>query len=166
MILYLASAVLGGVFSTLLMDIGSMLIRTTGLTAGAPPAIIGKWFMYVLRGRLTHADIVSSPDIQIKMPLALAIHYSIGIVLASVFVAFVAWQHPHRGLFWFAVGFGLITTVLPWFLMFPAMGWGIAGARGPQRFLLTRTSLVNHAFYGLGLGVWMTYVAPLFMRSA
>ena len=164
MIRYLTSIILGGGFATVVMDVAGMLIRNLGLTAGAPPKIIGKWFMYLLRGRLIHADIVSSPDIPIHMPLVLAIHYCIGIALACVFAALSAWQPPQRGIFSFALGFGVLTTVLAWFLMFPAMGWGIAGTRGPGQFLLTRTSLVNHAFYGLGLAVWTAFVAPLLMR--
>src|SRR5215472_9813859 len=77
MIRYLMSSILSGVFATLLMDVGGMLVRTTGLTAGAPPKIIGKWFMYLLRGRFIHADIISSPEIPISMPLVGAIHYGI-----------------------------------------------------------------------------------------
>ncbi len=164
MIRYLTSIILGGGFATFVMDVGSTLIGTTGLTAGAPRKIIGKWFMYVLRGRWIHTDIVSSPDIPIRMPLVLAIHYGIGIALAGVFATLSAWQPPQRGIFSFAFGFGVLTTVLAWFLMFPAMGWGIAGTQGPGQFLLTRTSLVNHALYGLGLAVWTTSMAPLLMQ--
>lgn len=162
---FLLNSIFGGVIATLLMDIGSVLVRKSGLTAGAPPKIIGKWFAYLLRGRLLHVDIVSTPDIPIRMPLVLAIHYGIGIALAGIFAALCSWQVPERGTFSFALGFGVLTTVLAWFLMFPAMGWGIAGTRGPEQLLLTRTSLVNHALYGLGLALWTSFVAPLLMRS-
>lgn len=124
MIRCLTSAILGGVFATLVLDVGSTLIRTADLTAGAPPKIIGKWFMYVLRGCFIHADIVSSPDIHIRMPLVFAIHYGIGIGLACVFVALSTWPPLQRGIFSYAFGFGVLTTVLAWFVMFPAMGWG------------------------------------------
>jgi hypothetical protein len=147
------------------MDIASMLVRATGLTAGAPPSTIGKWFTYLFHGRLIHGDIMASPEIPIRMPLVGALHYGIGIALAGAFAALCSWQQPQRGAFAFAVGFGLLTTVLAWFLMFPAMGWGIAGTRGPAQLLLTRTSLVNHALYGLGLALWNAFLAPLLIGS-
>ena len=162
---FLLNSVLGGVLATLFMDVSSTLVRATGLTAGAPPSIIGKWFGYLLRGRLIHGDIMGSSEIPVRLPLTLAFHYGIGIALAGVFAALCSWQAPQRGTFAFAVGFGLFSTVLAWFLMFPAMGWGIAGTRGPAQLLLTRTSLVNHALYGIGLALWSAFLAPLLIRS-
>jgi hypothetical protein len=59
-----------------------------------------------------------------------------------------------------------MTTALAWFVMFPAMGWGIAGTRGPENLLLARTSLFNHALYGLGLALWASLLAPRFLPAA
>jgi hypothetical protein len=165
MFTFLLNSILGGLLATLFMDVTGTLVRVTGLTAGAPPSTIGKWFTYLLQGRLVHRDIMASPDIPIRMPSMVAFHYGIGIALAGAFVALCSWQMPQRGTFAFAVGFGLLTTVLAWFLMFPAMGWGVAGTRGPAQLLLTRTSLVNHALYGLGLALWTVFLAPLLIRS-
>ena len=162
---FLLNSILGGVLATLFMDVAGTLVRITGLTAGAPPSTIGKWFTYLLQGRLIHRDIMASPEIPVRMLLVLGLHYVIGIALAGAFVALCSWQAPQRGNFAFAVGFGLLTTVLAWFLMFPAMGWGVAGVRGPAQLLLTRTSLVNHALYGLGLALWTVFLAPLLIRS-
>ena len=50
-----------------------------------------------------------------------------------------------------ALGYGLATCVLPWFLMFPAFGFGLLGLRGPPELMSIRTSLMNHLFYGFGL---------------
>jgi len=119
----------------------------------------------VFHGRLIHADIASSAEIPFRMPLVLAVHCGIGIALASVFAALCTWQAPQRGTFSFALGFGLLTTVFAWLLMLPAMGWGLAGTRGPEQLLLARTSLVNHAIYGLGLALWATYLSPLLLRA-
>ena len=165
MIRFISNSVLGGVLATLVMDVGSMLVRATRLTAGVPPKLIGKWFAALFHGRLIHADIAASSEIPLRLPQVLAVHYGIGIALAGVFAALCAWQTPQRGTFSFALGFGLLTTVFAWFLMLPAMGWGIAGTRGPEQLLLARTSLVNHAIYGLGLALWASYLSPLLTRS-
>ena len=47
--------------------------------------------------------------------------------------------------------FGLATNGLPWFVMFPAMGYGWFGAQSPKGTRLFLSSLANHGFYGLGL---------------
>jgi hypothetical protein len=39
---FFLNSVLGGVLATLFMDVASMLVRVTGLTAGPPPSTIGK----------------------------------------------------------------------------------------------------------------------------
>ena len=52
-----------------------------------------------------------------------------------------------------ALAFGLCTNVLPWLLMFPAMGYGFFGSHGPAGTKLFVSSLTNHAFFGLGIWI-------------
>ena len=60
-----------------------------------------------------------------------------------------------------AAGFGLLSNLLPWLVMFPAMGFGALGLRGPAELLLLRTSLVNHLLFGLGLALSLRWLSPL-----
>jgi hypothetical protein len=41
--------------------------------------------------------------------------------------------------------FGVATSLLPWLLMFPSMGFGLFGRRGPAELLLFRTSATLRA---------------------
>jgi hypothetical protein len=50
-----------------------------------------------------------------------------------------------------AIGYGLATCVFPWFLVLPALGFGLFGLKGPPELRLFTSSLMNHLFYGLGL---------------
>jgi Protein of unknown function (DUF2938) len=59
-----------------------------------------------------------------------------------------------------ALGFGLATSVFPWFLVLPALGFGVFGRKGPPELKLLRTSLINHLSYGLGLW-WAAKVLSL-----
>ena len=47
--------------------------------------------------------------------------------------------------------YGLTTTLIPVLLMFPGMGFGIMGLKGPAGYLLLRSAVLNHLFYGIGL---------------
>jgi hypothetical protein len=87
------------------------------------------------------------------------VHYTIGVSLTVLYV----WAISQIGLsprtFALAVGFGLCTNVLPWLLMFPAMGYGFFGAHGPAGTRLLVSSLLSHAFFGLGIWIGVRLVA-------
>jgi uncharacterized membrane protein YagU involved in acid resistance len=161
----LKMGVVAGVLATLVMDVGGTLFRRLGLTSGVPPALFGKWVSDVSRGQLLHDNIATSPGVPSSMLVALLTHYGIGIVLGIGYVTLSAWLAPTRGQLWLAVGYGLATSVFAWFLMYPAMGFGVFGTRGPPEFMLFRTSLINHLFYGLGLATFTLWAGPLLFRS-
>ncbi len=55
-----------------------------------------------------------------------------------------------------ALGYGVLTNVFPWLLMFPAMGLGIMGLAAPPELMLLRSSFLNHVLYGIGIGLVFT----------
>lgn len=81
-------------------------------------------------------------------------------MLAVVYVLGSRWFGISPDGFFAAIGFGVATCVFPWFLVYPALGFGSFGRNGPPELKLFRTSVVNHFFYGLGLWVMAT-VLPL-----
>ena len=78
-----------GLLATLSMDLGSSLLRITGLTAGLPPAYIGRWFAALARGGLSQRSILDASPLRGERPLALIGHYLIGTLLTVVFLALV-----------------------------------------------------------------------------
>jgi hypothetical protein len=153
---------LAGVIATLVMDVAGGLVRSTGLTRGAPPQLIGRFFMSVFRGHLTTLDPSLANQEPLPLGLVLLVHYSIGVTLALLLglsTRILGAPSP-RGCA--CILFGVGTTVLPAFWMFPAMGFGLLGLRGPQEMLLLRTALVNHLFFGVGLAVAATWFLPRF----
>ena len=91
------------------------------------------------------------PPIKHEMVIAVSGHYAIGVTLALVYLLTTSalGLTPRNPIT--ALGFGVCTNVLPWLLMFPAMGYGVFGAHGPIGTRLFQSSLVNHLFYGVGL---------------
>jgi hypothetical protein len=146
-------ALLIGVFSTLSMDLLTGVATRWKLIAPLPPNLIGRWFASVARAHPFHADIARSAPVNHELIVALPVHYAIGIVLATLYVwgtGEIGWPRN----FGIALAFGLCTNVLPWLLMFPAMGYGFFGTHGPDGTRLFFSSLMSHAFFGLGL--WLT----------
>jgi hypothetical protein len=143
-----------GVLSTLTMDLGSGLLRAAGVTSGMPPRLIGRWFASLARGQLRHDTIAQAPAVAGELPIALVCHYLIGITLALAFGSLLSSLRVHAsptagiGL---ALGFGLLTNLLPWLFMFPSMGFGAFGGAAPAELMLLRTSFLNHVLFGAGL---------------
>ena len=152
MIVNARHALLIGVLSTLSMDLLTGVAIWLRLVAPLPPMLTGRWFASVARLQPFHTDIARTAAVNHEFFLALAGHYAIGTILAMLFVWGTGEAGWARGL-GVALAFGVGTSVLPWLLMFPAMGYGFFGVHGPDGTRLFISSLVSHALFGLGL--WM-----------
>lgn len=152
--------IFAGVAATATMDFMAIAAHKLGLTVGAKGQWVGRWYLGFLRGRFAYADITAEPELPGEARAAFLGHYAIGVVLGVLYVAGAGWldMAPNRILP--ALGYGLATTVFPWFLLFPCMGFGFFGMKGPRELKLFRTSLVNHLGYGFGLW-WATAVIAI-----
>jgi Protein of unknown function (DUF2938) len=133
------------------MDVLSTTASKLGLIAFLSPRLTGRWFASVARGQFLHSDISQVPPINYEMALAVPMHYTIGITLALLYLLLSSALGTSPRSLILALGFALCTNLLPWLLMFPAMGYGWFGAQGPPGTRLFVSSLVTHFFYGLGL---------------
>jgi hypothetical protein len=149
-----------GVAATVTMDVLSSLGRKTGLVVGAKGIWVGRWYLGIAKGRFVHSNIAVAPEQPGEKRAALVGHYLIGIALAIFYVAGTGWLGISPGTFLVAVGYGVATTVFPWFLVYPALGFGVFGRTGPPELKPFTSSLVNHVFYGFGLW-WSAKVLPL-----
>ena len=154
-----ALAFLGGIVGAVLMDITETAMARVGIRSGVNIALVGRWFLGLTRGRLAHADIQSSPSLAHESDLGWAFHFLVGgggvaliypVVLLTMGVPDPA--HPVLG----GLLFGLLTSLLPWFVLLPAFGWGWFGRRGPPGANALLASPLSHIPYGLGVGVVMT----------
>jgi hypothetical protein len=108
-----------------------------------------------LGGHLVHKNIAESSSIENEVSVGWAFHYFTGGTLALTYPLFyltfkvpMPESHLIPGLIW-----GLATVLLPWFILFPGFGWGFFGARAPSNVRSFISPLVEHLFYGLGLGI-------------
>jgi len=152
--------VLVGIAATVTMDVLGMISHKLGITVGAKGQWVGRWYLGIARGKFFHSDIEAYPEQAGEKRAALIGHYAIGSALAVIYVVGAGWLGVSPGAFFIALGYGLATCVFPWFLLFPALGFGWFGLKGPPELRLFTSSLINHFFYGLGLW-WAANVIPL-----
>lgn len=140
-----------GVGATLVMDLWAWVQKQA---FGARPldyALVGRWAGHMTRGRLRHDAIAASPPVAHERLLGWGLHYATGIAFAGLVAA--GW-----GAAWFcapvlspALIVGLGSIVLPFFLMQPAFGLGIAARRTTAPGIARLRSLGSHASFALGL---------------
>ncbi|MCH7392451.1 DUF2938 domain-containing protein [Acinetobacter dispersus] len=139
-----------GVGATIIMDIWLLLLKRLHLPS-LNFALLGRWVGWIFRGKFIHASIAQSPAIQREYVLGWLAHYSVGILFAFSFVLIVGEVWLLQPQFISAFIFGVITVLIPFFIMQPAMGAGIASAKTAQPLRNCLRSLINHTIFGCGL---------------
>lgn len=144
-----------GGFATCIMDLlAGFLVRRKIIWSFITPEAVGRWFLYLLRGKIVHKDIEKTPPLKNEKLWCLISHYLIGVLLAGVYL-FLENQAPIIGNHvWIALIFGIGTVFLPWFWLLPSVGLGFMASKSPNRPLVLRTNLVNHTNFGVGLFIW------------
>lgn len=142
--------VLTGIGATVVMDIGSIIQRALKMPT-LDYAMVGRWAGHLGRGQWAHQNIGKAPAIAGESALGWGIHYLTGVVFAILLMAI-------EGLDWFsaptllpAVLVGTLTVIVPFLVMQPAMGAGIAASRTPTPWNNRLRSVLNHAIFGAGL---------------
>ena len=148
--------ILMGVFATYFMDVtAGFLIKRNVMKSFIKPEIIGRWFLYLFRGKFIHKDINSTAVLKHEKVWSLISHYLIGIVLAGIYLLLELKVPFIHNQIWMPLIFGIATVVLPWFWLFPSIGLGFLASKAPNRLNIVITNFVNHINYGLGLFIWM-----------
>ena len=153
--------VAASVLSTLTMDIAGGLLRSAGMTAGVPAGLVGKWIESSINGTVFLDDIRTSPGEPAPVHRFLFYHYIIGMLLTCTLYAIATMLKAGSVPWWLPVSYGIITTVLPLLLMFPAMGFGLLGSKGPPEYLLLKTAILNHLGFGFGLTISFRWILKL-----
>jgi hypothetical protein len=79
--------ILMGVVATLVMDL--MAICLAKMKVIRPPVgseAVGRWTLYIIRGKFIHKDIHKTPALNNEKAAALLSHYLIGIALAGAYL--------------------------------------------------------------------------------
>lgn len=144
-------AVLIGAGATIIMDAWGIVQRRLLGIAPLDYALVGRWIMYLPRGRFRHEPIAASPPVPGERIIGWTAHYLTGIAFAGLLLAIwgMEWSRHPTPVPALAVGVG--TIVLPFFIMQPGMGAGIAASRTQRPNAARLRSLVTHGVFGLGL---------------
>ena len=152
-----ANAILGaiaiGIGATLVMDLWNLFLKRTFSIPSLNYCLLGRWLRHMPGGTLRHANITAAPQKPFECAVGRIAHYTIGVVLALLFVVLVSGDWLARPTVLPALLFGIGTVVFPFFIMQPSLGFGIAASRTPHPTQARLKSLVTHTVFGIGLYV-------------
>ena len=151
----LIEAILSGIWATFFMDSMAKILTRRGLIHPfINPEAIGRWFLYMCKGKFAHEDINLTPALKNERTWSHISHNLIGIVLAGIYSLLAINHHGVGENVWMSLVYGIITVVLPWFWLLPSIGLGVMAKKSTRRNLILRTSFINHTNFGVGLSVW------------
>lgn len=158
---HVVGAVLIGVGATLAIDLWGLLLRRRFGVVPLNYCLLGRWILHMPEGTLVHPSIAAARPKSYECPVGWSAHYLIGTGLALAFVLLASTRWLERPTLLPALAFGLVTVAMPWLVMQPSLGLGIASSRAPNPGRARLKSLMTHTVFGLGLYLWAVLLRPL-----
>jgi Protein of unknown function (DUF2938) len=149
----LAYALLIGVIATAVMDAWGAVRRSLFGTPTFNYGLVGRWLVYLTRGRFRHDPIAASPRVPHEQVIGWTAHYLLGIVFAASLFAIFGLDWVRAPTIGPALIIGVGSVAAPFLLMQPSMGMGVAASRTPRPSVARLQSLITHGIFGLGLYV-------------
>jgi len=149
--LSLISTILIGLGATITTDLWALFLNRAFKIPAPNYCLVGRWLRHMLEGTFKHSNIAFSPQKSAECTVGWIAHYMIGITFAIAFVALAGnnWlQHPTLIP---AIIFGVVTVLMPFFIMQPSFGLGFAASKTSNPAQARLRSLMNHTAFGVGL---------------
>jgi len=154
-------AIAVGVGATIVMDLWGIFLKRAFNIPAPNYCFVGRWLCYMPEGIFRHRSIAAAAQRPAECAVGWIAHYVLGVIfaLALVLLASPRWLQEPTVLP--ALIFGLVTVAIPFLVMQPSFGQGIAASKTPNPAQARLRSLMNHAVFGLGL-----YVSALALSLA
>ena len=142
-----------GIGSTLCLDLWNLALKRIFGIPSLNFCLLGRWICHMPAGKFVHAQIATAEEKRAECAVGWIAHYSIGIALTGLFVSIVSTDWLARPTFLPALLYGIITVALPFLILQPALGLGIASSKTPRPTQARLKSLITHAVFGASLWI-------------
>jgi len=141
-----------GIGATFALDLWTAFLRIAFKVPSANYCLVGRWLRSMPEGTFTHRSIAAAPARGFECALGWIAHYAIGagFTLALV-LASPGWLAQPTILP--ALLVGLMTVAMPFLVMQPAFGLGVAASKTPNPTQARLRSLATHVAFGFCLYV-------------
>jgi hypothetical protein len=150
---YIIRAIAIGIGATFLTDVWNLFLKRAFSIASLNYCLLGRWLRHMPEGTFRHASITGAPQKPFECAVGWMAHYTIGIVLALVFVLFAPADWLVQPTLLPALLYGIGTVIFPFLILQPSFGLGIASSKNPSPAQARLKSLMTHTVFGVGLWV-------------
>ena len=165
-LIYVLIAIGVGFGATLVMDLWGIFLKHTFNIPSPNYCFVGRWLRYMPEGVFRHSSIAAAPQKPAECAVGWIAHYAIGVIFALALVLLASPQWLQEPTVLPAMILGLATVAIPFFVMQPSFGLGIAASKTPNPAQARLRSLMNHAVFGLGLYISALALSLVFKASA
>jgi hypothetical protein len=165
---FILHAAMIGLGATVFMDLWALIQRRLFGVPSLDFAMVGRWLGHIPQGRFVHDAIGRAAPVPGERAIGWVAHYATGILFAAIFLAVCGRSWALDPTPWPAMTFGMATVVVPFLLLHPGMGAGLAAAKTPNPAAARCRSLIAHLSFGVGLylaALGAAMLLPLGVRS-
>jgi hypothetical protein len=158
-------AALIGLGATLLIDLWALLLKRGFNIPSLSYCLLGRWLLHMPGGTFVHRSIATAAEKPYECPVGWLAHYSIGTGFSLAFVLLVSESWLEQPTILPAVAFGVTTTLVPFLIMQPSLGLGLAASKTPKPAQARLKSLMTHTVFGIGLYLSALLLRPFIVRQ-
>lgn len=144
-------AALVGIGGTVILDVYAALAQHFLGTPATNWKMVGRWIGHMPGGRFVHANIGQARPIPGEHALGWIFHYVIGVGYGLLLLAIWGAGWLDAPTVSAPLILALALLVLPYFVMMPGMGMGLAGSRTPKPNVTRLKSVIGHSVFGSGM---------------
>jgi Protein of unknown function (DUF2938) len=154
-------ATLVGLGATLVIDLWALLLRRGFNIPSLSYCLLGRWLLHMPGGTFVHHSIAAATQKRHECTMGWVAHYLIGTGFAIAFVSLASSTWLERPTLLPALAFGAVTTLVPFLIMQPSFGLGIAASKTPNPSQARLKSLMTHTVFGVGIYIWAFLLSHL-----
>ena len=149
--IYIVVAIFVGLGATLIMDVWALIMRRAFNISLPNYCFVGRWLRYMPAGTFMHANIAATPKISAECATGWIAHYLTGVSYALILLILASGSWFEHPTILPALAVGITTVLIPYFIMQPSFGLGMAAAKTPKPTQARLRSLMAHTSFGVGL---------------
>ena len=165
-LIYVLIAVAVGFGATLVMDLWGILLKHTFSIPSSNYCFVGRWLRYMPEGIFRHSSIAAAPHKPAECAVGWIAHYAIGAIFALALVLLATPQWLREPTVLPAMILGIATVAIPFLVMQPSFGQGVAASKTPNPTQARLRSIMNHAVFGFGLYISALALSVVFKANA
>jgi hypothetical protein len=163
--LHIAGAVLVGIGAIVIMDVWNLFFQYSLNISSLNFCLVGRWLSHIPRGIFMHANIGAAEKRPAECAIGWTARYLIGVAFSVMLVVITSGRWLDDPTFIPALLVGIGTVPIPYFIMQPALGLGIAAANTPRPTQARLKSLMTHTVFGVGLYLSALPVSHLMQKQ-